>query len=235
MSLTKFAMLAGIAMAAFGAGQAQAFTVGPLTVTTSASSLPPVSGTLFSVDLSGFSPVTSTGTYLLSSGETLDLTGISGGDAGQAGVVQGSVGGKYAAPVTDSVGTKYAGNYLSSGIGSLTIDFPSAESVFALLWGSVDTYNTISFQTAGGPVSFTGSLMPNNNGNQGFGGSFYTVIESSVPFTAVTLSSTQYAFESATFEYGTSLTPTPAPEPAGMAVLGAGMLGLGFVRRRKIA
>ena len=230
MSLTKFAMLAGIAMAAFGAGQAQAFTVGPLTVTTSASSLPPVSGTLFSVDLSGFSPVTSTGTYLLSSGETLDLTGISAGDAGQAGVVQGSVGGKYAAPVTDSVGTKYAGNYLSSGIGSLTIDFPSAESVFALLWGSVDTYNTISFQTAGGPVSFTGSLMPNNNGDQGFGGSFYTVIESSVPFTAVTLSSTQYAFESATFEYGTSL-----PEPAGMAVLGAGMLGLGFVRRRKTA
>ena len=35
--------------------------------------------------------------------------------------------------------------YLTTGIGSVTLTLPGPEKYFGLLWGSVDTYNTLSF------------------------------------------------------------------------------------------
>ena len=254
----KFSLLAApglivVGVVLSGGCQANAFTVGRLTVNTAITGLLPVSGTLFPVDLSAFSPVVSAGSYLLAGGATLVLSGIASRDSGQAGIVHGSVGGKYAAPVTDAMVTKYAGNYLATGIGSITILFPSLESVFGLLWGSVDVYNTISFATLDGPVNFTGALMPASAGSQGFGGSFYTTITSSVPFSSVVLSSTGYSFEAASVVYGAAL-PEPGtmstgptqggaevygmalPEPGGLAVVGVGILGLGLaLGRRRVA
>ena len=236
----KCALLAASALTALGVVlsgrcQANAFTVGPLTVNPSRTALPPVSGTLSLVDL-GLS-----GTVVLSGIHPL------------GGVVHGSLGGRYAAPVTDVMGTKYAGNYLATGLGSITIQFGSLETVLGLLWGSVDDFNTISFATLDGPVSFTGALMPASAGSQGFGGSFYTTITSSVPFSSVALSSTDYSFEAASVVYGTALPEsgnmstgstqggalvygTALPEPGGLAVLGVGILGLGLaLGRRRVA
>ena len=186
------ALLAASAFTALGVVlsgrcQANAFTVGPLTVNPSRTALPPVSGTLFLVDIGLSGPVVSNEIHPL------------------AGIVPGSLGGKYAAPVTDAMATKYAGNYLVTDVGLITIQFRSLETIFGLLWGSVDGYNTISFVTLDGPVSFTGALMPASAGSQGFGGSFYTTITSSVPFSSVTLSSTEYSFEAAAVVYGTAL------------------------------
>ena len=149
------------------------------------------------------------------------------------GVVNGSLSGQYAAPVTGA--GAYTGNYFSTGTGDIIMHFATPQTAIALLWGSVDAGNQIIFGSSAGQSigSVYGSQISSMaNGGQGYGNSFYTDITSSTAFSYIVLTSNVVSFEAAQFE---SSPAAAVPEPASFAVLGVGLAGLVVLRRRKQA
>ncbi len=162
--------------------------------------------------------------------------------SGDAQAVSGSVGGLYAAPtLSGNNGIGFGSpdqpngvdttTYLSTGVGSVTLTFGSMHQYFGMLWGSVDTYNTLSFYLAG---NLTGSLTGFDvtqaaNGDQGANGTFYVNINT--PYDTVVATSSSYAFEFDNVAY--SEQPLTVPEGGeSLALLGLGLAGLVLVRRK---
>ncbi len=158
----------------------------------------------------------------------------------------GAVSGRYAAPfISNGNGALFgaadgadATRYLTTGIGSVTLTLPGPEKYIGLLWGSVDSYNTLSLYDGVTLVaSFTGNdVMLGPTGDQGVNGTYYVNINSDVAFDTVVASSTQYAFEFDNVAYNRNLVTdnvVHAPEPASLAIFGAGFFGLGALRRRR--
>lgn len=161
---------------------------------------------------------------------------------GQA--VQGSLGGKYAAPyLSNSNGTLFGNpqngpdttTYLTSGIGTATLLFPGSEQYMGLLWGSVDAYNTLSFYYGTTLIgSLTGADVTSlANGNQGIDGTYYVNINTAAPFNRVVASSSTYAFE---FDNVAFNTTHVVPEPSALGIFGLGLMlvVLFGVRRRRL-
>lgn len=169
-----------------------------------------------------------------------------------AAVVLGSASGVYAAPFlsggngagfgaggTDQADGQDTTQYLTSGStgapgyanAAVTLVLPFDAKYFGILWGSVDTYNTLSFYDGATLVgSITGSdVTPAATGNQGASGTFYVNINSTVAFDRVVATSTQFAFE---FD-NVALSAAPIPAPAALAIFGLGLLGLGLARRKQ--
>jgi hypothetical protein len=96
----------------------------------------------------------------------------------------------------------------------------------SLFWGSVDTYNTLTFYTqanAGGTgVAFNTSLLGSPTGS----GHHLVTILTDFTFKSVTLFSSQAAFEFA------QLAATPLPAALPLFATGLGLMGW-FARRRK--
>lgn len=136
-------------------------------------------------------------------------------------------------------------SYLTSGIsgyaggnppggGLVRLSFSTPMKYFGLLWGSVDTYNTLNFYDAGGLVySITGTaVIANANGDQGqFGTTYVNFDMTSNPFTRVEMSSSQYAFEFDNVAYSENTLSIPDGGST-LALAGLGMLGLGLLRRK---
>lgn len=170
-------------------------------------------------------------------------------------VVAGSVLGKYAAPwITTLQDNLFSGEnygedggpdktkYLTSGIetgstapgafhGSVTLTFANPQKYLGLLWGSVDTYNTLSFYDGS---TFLGSITGNQllaspKGDQGPDGTVYANINSDTAFTKVIATSSQYAFEFDNVAYAQRNVPDGGST---LALLGGVITFLGAVRRK---
>lgn len=157
---------------------------------------------------------------------------------GNGSIVIGSVGGKYAAPYVTASAKADDTPYLTVPLDtqddplSVVLLLPEMSNYFGLLWGSIDTYNTISFGIFdGGDVvaSFTGPQVINPaNGNQTAPSTNTYVNFFDLPyFNVVILESSNYAFESDNHAFAN------LPEPAALGFLGLGLVGLAMGRRRR--
>jgi hypothetical protein len=167
---------------------------------------------------------------------TLDVaapTSITGGFFLNA---TGSVGGVRRSPYDMVPGLEQTGKYHSvQGGGSMTYAFSELQTGFSLLWGSPDTYNTLTFFNGADAVDL-GALGFSITGNEvaalapvsPLGTRFAVLTVADIAFDRVTLSSGSNAFEFGLVES----TPAPVPLPAAAWMLLAGLGALVAVRRR---
>ena len=146
----------------------------------------------------------------------------------QAGVYSGNTANKSLSPFTGTGLT--ASNYLVAEPNDpVNFAFTSAQTSFSLLWGSVDTYNSLSLTFTSGTTTttttITGAQVISAVGSSYKGGSAFVTISGVGPFTNAAATSTTAAFE--------FVPAGQVPEPASIAILGGGLAGLGMIRRRR--
>lgn len=163
--------------------------------------------------------------------------------------VQGAAFGLYAAPFLsnnngvlfgDPENTADTTRYLTSGgvngVSFAKLVFTGAEQYVGLLWGSVDTFNTLSFYSGNlllGSVTGT-DVTAGANGDQGVNGTRYVNINSDTPFDTIIATSSVHAFE---FD-NVAFNPTPTnqgetPLPAAVVLFGTVIAGSGLLMRRR--
>ena len=128
-------------------------------------------------------------------------------------------------------------NFLSSEVGNdIVMNFNKTQTSFSLLWGSVDTYNSVIFKFSGGAASYTltGAQVAAIAGN-GFNAngttSAFVKITGLNKFTTLTImDTTQPAFELVTEDLGNI---TKVPEPASLAMLMSGLVVFGLYLSRR--
>ncbi len=179
-------------------------------------------------------------------GTTIDFNGTSVGTtgpfsvgttqfAGTGVVVNGGSPNNYAPPASSAVPFVDTTNFMAILANQAeTIKFAGLQSSFGLLWGSIDSYNTIQFFNNG--VAVTGLIhgdglgVPiNANGDQGSPNSNRYVTFSGLVFDSVQLGSSQNSFE-----FDNVTTVAAVPEASSWAMMIIGFLGVGlFAYRRR--
>lgn len=135
--------------------------------------------------------------------------------------------GSHVMPFTLETGT-YA--YVSKGESPVTLSLGSDMTYFGLLWGTVDSYNTIAFYSGETLVAaFTGSdILAGADGTATVYANFWA---NGGTFDTVVFTSTAEAFE---FD---NVRVAATPLPAALGLFGSALLGLGAmgIRRRRQA
>jgi hypothetical protein len=181
---------------------------------------------------------------------TAPPSGIGTAFVGDGGLETGSTDGTqgppgFAAPyLSNNQGTVFAVSpangpettpFLSTGIGAATLSFATPQTYFGLLWGSVDAYNAIAFNSGATTLAtFAGTdIQAHPFGDRGPNGTEWVNFHSTTAFDSIILASSQYAFEVGT---GALQRPAAVREPGSLALLGAGlaMLGIYTARRRRL-
>ena len=169
--------------------------------------------------------------------------GVTATFAGGSAVVNGSVANQYAAPIITGANNTFFGpatmgadttNYLSAATGSVTLTFAGgAQTYLGLLWGSVDSFNLLSFFDATGNSvgQITGAQIIALEGGSAAPGT-YVNIRSTIAFTRVVASSPTNSFEFDNVAYGN----VAVPEPSSLLLCGlAGLVGLSVTRARGLS
>jgi hypothetical protein len=132
-----------------------------------------------------------------------------------------------------------SGDFWSVGISPTTqlgpgsVIFSTAVKYFGFLWGSIDKYNTVSFDLGGTGtnVSFTGNdVIAGASGIQGKPAYFNFFATGNETIKGVSFASTQNAFE--TDNHAFSVSAVPEPETYTLMLAGLGLMGV-VARRRK--
>ncbi len=136
-------------------------------------------------------------------------------------------------------GAPYGGTFLAAGPAAtspavLTLTSPTA-SFISFLWGSPDTYNTLTVTTSANTYTFVpggvgGLTFTTVTGNQSYAQYVGFTTSGGETLKSLTFASSQNAFEAANF----SVTPVPEPETYALMLAGLGVLGF-VARRRKAA
>jgi hypothetical protein len=151
---------------------------------------------------------------------------------GPAPVVIGNSSGNWQSPFNSNGLTNVTSYFSANPMQTLT--FGALQTSFDLLWGSIDSYNTIAFLDDIGNViaSWTGSQIVSQTGLGGSPANFEQVglfsfgFGPNEAFRSVAFSSSQAAFEFA-------LAPAPVPLPAAGWLLVAGIAGIGAAGRKR--
>jgi hypothetical protein len=152
---------------------------------------------------------------------------------GQFQIVTGSVAGQYAQPAGTS--DYYLAVPNPQANGSVLLTLGTTADYFGLYWGSVDTYNSITFYLGGVEVGSFGGLdiAPPADGNQQAAATNRYVnfwFQNGDTYDAVRLASNGFAFESDNHAYSVTAS---VPEPATVLLMLTGLLGLMGARKRQ--
>ena len=149
-----------------------------------------------------------------------------------AGVVDGNQTNVYLEPTGDTT------DYLTTGTSTVNINLASMPATyFGMYWGSVDTYNTISFREANGTVdTYTGAQIAALDGinPNGTTSAYVNFSDIGSSFVNISLSSTTDAFETDNHAF---IAASATPEPASWLLMAGGLsaAALFFQRKQKQA